>query len=964
MKNRLALLANALAAAAALAGLVVGVPWALVTFVGSPLPTAVPTAADVVTALRHQGVDPAIVVKILAVVVWLAWAQIAWATLVEIRAAAAGRLAARQPVLPAVQVGVARLVAAVTIAAASLTAPKLPAAAATQPALAAVVAGPATTVIATGDTIPSAAGEVEAGPLPQWTVARHDTYWDIAERTLGDGHAWRRIRDLNAGRTMPDGTVITATSDLLRPGWTLHLPAEAHAPAPEPDPDGQAVEEPIGVVEAGEHLWALAERELAANLGREPTTVEVTHYWGELLDLNRHHLADPDVVQAGQTVALPDRPSGPPPMPPATPNAPIVTAADPQLAEPTAAPAAAPAPAPTSVPTTALPTVASSEGAVDDAAPDAERPAAPGVLGVAGGTLAVGVALGYRRRRTRVASRLPRGRDLPAPTGFDDLRAELATSADLDDVARRDAALADVARTGAAIAEARTGDRSITVRVHQPAPPPLGWTADSAATTWTLDGSSAPLSAGAWSPAPLLVTVGRVDDTEVHVDLESLGVVAVVGEADEVAGFVRAVAAEVAHAPSSRRAHLVTVGATGDLVAGDAPHRAFTWDDVADDLVALARQTATAVEAANSASPLAARAGRDAPDDALVPTLVVVSSVPDDPRFAELSAIVAEGRSAVAVLVAGPAAPATVITVADGNLAIPSLDVHAAAQVLAADTVDAIEDLLAAAEDVPAEPPKLDFGDDAAVPAGTDPDVVVRVLGAVRVDGAFRHLTPKQTAVVTYIALHAPVTAERIEVGVWPDATGSRRKRLANVLSECRNALGANALPVADGGLYRLGPGVTTDTALFDAHVRAAREHHPDSPDARIHLRHALELVDGPVFGTRSADRASYVWVDVENWMATWELKIADVALALSDAATESGDFDEAIWAAETGLRTLPTHVELTEALMTTYATRGDGAAAERVYTSHVAALEGNDFDDVAESTQQLCARLRARETA
>jgi DNA-binding SARP family transcriptional activator len=465
-------------------------------------------------------------------------------------------------------------------------------------------------------------------------------------------------------------------------------------------------------------------------------------------------------------------------------------------------------------------------------------------------------------------------------------------------------------------------------------------------------------------PAPLLVTVGRLDDTDVHVDLESLGITAVVGETDDLAGLVRAVTAEICNAPSSRRAHLVTVGATGDLVAGDTPHRAFTWDEVADDLVALSRQTSDAVQAANASTPFGARIERDTPDDTLVPTLVVVASVPDDPRFAELASVIAEGRSAVAVLVAGPAAPATVITVGDGQVDIPSLDLHATVQTLDAGTVDAIEDLLAAADEAPIDPPMLEFGDDAASPAEPEPDVVIRVLGRVRVDGAFRNLTPKQTAVVTFIALHAPVTAERIEDGVWPDATGSRRKRLANTLSECRNALGANALPVADGGLYRLGPGVTTDTALFDRHVHAARSHDPDSPEARDHLRRALELIEGPVFDVRSADRHSYVWVDVENWMATWELKIADVALALADAATTVGDSAQAVWAAGTGLRALPTHVELTEALMTAYAAGGDGDAAQRVYKSHVAALEDLDYDDVAESTRQLCARLRARETA
>ena len=59
---------------------------------------------------------------------------------------------------------------------------------------------------------------------------------------------------------------------------------------------------------------------------------------------------------------------------------------------------------------------------------------------------------------------------------------------------------------------------------------------------------------------------------------------------------------------------------------------------------------------------------------------------------------------------------------------------------------------------------RSDFGDAVDEPEDLEePDVIVRVLGRVRVDGGFRPLTPKETAVVTYIALHAPVTGDQIE---------------------------------------------------------------------------------------------------------------------------------------------------------------------------------------------------------
>ena len=53
-----------------------------------------------------------------------------------------------------------------------------------------------------------------------------DTYWDIAEAHLGGGEHWQQIWELNRGRTQPDGEVMT-NPGLLKPGWTILLPASA-----------------------------------------------------------------------------------------------------------------------------------------------------------------------------------------------------------------------------------------------------------------------------------------------------------------------------------------------------------------------------------------------------------------------------------------------------------------------------------------------------------------------------------------------------------------------------------------------------------------------------------------------------------------------------------------------------------------------------------------------------------------
>jgi DNA-binding SARP family transcriptional activator len=73
----------------------------------------------------------------------------------------------------------------------------------------------------------------------RYTVKPRDTLWGIAERELGDPFRWHDLYRRNKDRPQPDGGVLT-DPDLIRPGWTLELPAStapsrsdtAHAPAP------------------------------------------------------------------------------------------------------------------------------------------------------------------------------------------------------------------------------------------------------------------------------------------------------------------------------------------------------------------------------------------------------------------------------------------------------------------------------------------------------------------------------------------------------------------------------------------------------------------------------------------------------------------------------------------------------------------------------------------------------------
>lgn len=59
------------------------------------------------------------------------------------------------------------------------------------------------------------------------------------------------------------------------------------------------------IVELGDHLWRIAETEMATRLGRAPTDAEVIPYWRQLIDANRQVAPDPDLVHPGDRLHLP-----------------------------------------------------------------------------------------------------------------------------------------------------------------------------------------------------------------------------------------------------------------------------------------------------------------------------------------------------------------------------------------------------------------------------------------------------------------------------------------------------------------------------------------------------------------------------------------------------------------------------------------------------------------------------------
>ena len=232
-----------------LIALTVGVPIALITVVGLPLPHTVPK----LSALTSQ-LDITAILRILSVIVWLAWIQLVWCVLVEIKAAASGKQghAAASPKVPlagATQSLAHRLVTAALLlftAAAALTpavishGPPRPA-----PSVSAQVTPAQLTPAQLTPAIPVTSAGLAAAQAPpshhhapnsdkMYTVNPpvgrfHESLWEIAHNHLGDGRRYREIFELNSERVQPDGSKLTIAS-LIRPGWQLLMPKDAHGP--------------------------------------------------------------------------------------------------------------------------------------------------------------------------------------------------------------------------------------------------------------------------------------------------------------------------------------------------------------------------------------------------------------------------------------------------------------------------------------------------------------------------------------------------------------------------------------------------------------------------------------------------------------------------------------------------------------------------------------------------------------
>jgi len=1008
--------------------LVAGVPTLLWRLVGWPLPTELPSADEFTRAISGSTVSDDTLLGAIALLGWGGWVLLCWSLLTETWVLLRGLPTHRARFAGPFQNLARRLITSISLIAVtgvssgtSLAAALPSVASSAEPAAGATISSvdvPATGSALSRADAPAAVGAIATEvQLPTVTVQRHDSYWAIAERTLGSGLRWREILDLNVGRALDDGTIIT--DGTLHAGWVLALPVDAtiESLAAAPPSEKEPVNNGAGgtttvVVERGDSLWSISEDRLELDLGRKPSDHEVAPYWLAVIDANHDQYAqpgDPGLIHPGQLLDLPSTSYEPlaaevSPAPPHDETAESPTAAElppslPDTVEDSSLEGAAPSEAndtittvtsvgaAESTTTTTLDTSAPQfdANAADDRGADESDIALP--VAAVGGLSSVALAVGLKRaiaRRRRRFARHHAGRRPEEPSAAQrDLHHAAIAHGDEELIDSLQVALGGLARSLAAAASARRprlvrhSVGCLEILLDQPdTNAPAGWISAADGTLWTqTEPPTAEISvAESMNPAPLMVAIGQPEeDAQLYLDLEAGGLIGLVGDEAVATNLARSLVAELTLSPLAGTLRVVAVGDLVDEAASTLDHLTVvdSWHDISADLLAWAEQSHDTLLDHSWANGFVAR-GHDPNHDALVPFAVIASAPPPDELVAALRNAL---PAAVAVVAVGPFNGATAVIECEADsLNIDGIEIACALQSVRFDelaemssllTIDEVaEHGLDAAPEPAAESALSSNASGSAIDGGpchlnvTEPvkppdfDVLVRLLGDIVVEGG-EPLRPKATSVVAFIALNRSVSTERLEEACWYGAGGnSHRKRLRDVMTEARSALGAQHLPANRNGTYVAGPRIRTDLELFDWHVKRAAQ--VPAPEATAHYRAALGLVTGRPFSYPNAARASFGWVDLEHHATTWEYRIASVAQAAAELHLDSGDPADAIGLLRGVVQAILLSSAVVETLMRAHVADNDNVGAQRVYDEHAAALERAGLGDPEEAIERV----------
>ncbi|GGK65741.1 hypothetical protein Sme01_23970 [Sphaerisporangium melleum] len=945
------------AALAALAALMGGVPYALLRLTGPPLPAEL-LNGDLLT--RQIGTSTAI--AILVLLVWLCWLQLVVCVIVEVYSGIRRiGMPVRVPMSGGTQALANRLVSTAlmlfTVSAAAI--PIAGIGSAPPPARPSVVAAAITVPLqetASDAQTPAGTALSEVRQTKKVYVVQpphgrhHESLWEIADKCLGDGRRYPEIYRLNQHKTQPDGSRLQM-ADLIRPGWVLDMPDDARnvhvvsvderrattlkrhpgepaeldgrtqflkAPAKAGLADGTAG---TGVSTGGEARTP-ATTTGGVHSGRETTGTQESAGGAQRTegtpgsgartgDAAEQRSGDAD--RTGRAGDAGGRAPGGVTLPTTGVPGPIYHLPPP--AKPSSVSAKPPA-------VTAKPPSAAAKAPKAAVTPVAEPEARDTGTGLdlleylAGGSLAAAgllAALGRRRReqlwRRAFGHRIPRPRgDAAAAEVALRLGSDAPGSRMLDNALRLlGKLLADQGRVPPTIYAVHLSARGLDLWIH-PAEPdaPEPWESHDGGRTWRLlahEGRAIDEHALADVPAPYpgLVSLGVIETGRVLVDLEAAhGLIAVTGH--RVRDALSALAVELATNRWSDQMRITLVGFGADLVM-IAPHRVRAVGSLAEALPELEARAQEA--AATGDQVLTGRVRGRAADPAWSPHYLLSAIEPDPEEARRLARLGRAGtRMAAGYVVAGdiPHATWTWEITEDGKAAIPALGVTASAQLLPRRHYDAVIELFRTAERGDGEPvreeepPPREFT--------TTPSINVRILGPIEI-GPVPPLEEGRAELacelVVYLATH-PSGVHPVVLGgiLWPRGVQAvvRDATIARVADWLgTDSEGRPNLRTDDTGRLRLGPEVRTDWQLFRELVR--RSH--NDPGARaVLLDKALGLVRGPLLNGRP--RGRYAWLAADELEYEVMAGVADAAHRLCEVRLAHDDPEAAVAAVRAGL--------------------------------------------------------------
>nr|WP_255436493.1 LysM peptidoglycan-binding domain-containing protein [Tessaracoccus sp. MC1756] len=740
-----------------------------------------------------------------------------------------------------------------------------------------------------------------------YAVQPGDELWAIAERELGSGERWREIVALNEG-----------VSDVsrLHPGDILTLPKDAAEPPH------------TVVVQEGDTLWHIAGAELG-----DPTR------WPELHRANAATVADPDLIEVGWELRLPE--GGADAVAPAA-EEPGEHAEQDAAAEPVPD---APVPEPSREAFVAEPTT---PAAVEQAELPATSPT---------GSPEQAVAEAFGQGYPIDAARPAHPQDPAASAGHE------ATGTDADDQDSESAedfsgmlepvgaALASSVLLGVATRRrAQVLARALGRRLI-PVPRQVSqfWTA--------LAHRSETTVAGAPASGPTGVVLGWDGEETVNADLEAER--AVLFDGDGAMSALGAIVTQLSCNPSASSVSLVVVGGDDWVRAIDDP-RVSGENDTAAGLHRLARLCSERRLAMRQGTLAAMRADEDL-RDAFAPTVVVFLERLEPAHLDAVGDALALGEVGVSVVAptVGPSPlPFSRVLVSPqqglfrGRSFTP--------QLVTAPARRALVELFATTGRLDTEPAPWWKGDDDLPPnvlplprldrpeerpmttrLSSPPHPVLSLLGPVEL-GATTGIAPTRAL------------GQCLEYCAWllqnPGATPSRMLRDLQVadatrrsnMSRLRTWLGADPagqpyLPDAYTGRIALDERVTSDweqfVALLSGGVNMAGSHA---------LRDALALVRGEPLGI-----FAFQWQWAQQLRADMIAMIVDAACVLADRSLDQGDLETTRWAIARGRLGSPSDDALAVREIEALLRAGSQADAEHAVVRLNRALraEGRDLE-------------------